>query len=49
MKNIMDFGVFQETKVTKEDPRTCFSSGYQLICTDAASSHQGGVALFYHW
>ena len=43
----IDFGVFQETKVTKDDLRTRFSSGYQLICTDAANSNQGGVALFY--
>ena len=43
----VDFGVFQEMKVTKDDIRTRFSSGYRLVCTDAASSHQGGVALFY--
>ena len=43
----MDFGVFQETKVTRNDLRTRFSSGYQLVCTDAAASNQGGVALFY--
>jgi hypothetical protein len=40
----MDWGIFTEAKVTDG---IRFSSDYHVICTEAASSSQGGLALFF--
>ena len=42
----IDFGVLTETKVT-DNVYTRRTDAYQVIATNAASPHQGGVALFY--
>jgi exonuclease III len=42
----MDWGLFTEAKVTN-GTHTRFSSEYHVIATEAASSSQGGLALFY--
>ena len=42
----IDLGLLTETKVT-DGIHTRSFRGYRVVCTDAASAHQGGVALFY--
>ena len=42
----IDIGILLETKVTGEI-YTCFSSRYSIVASDAASAHQGGIALFW--
>jgi hypothetical protein len=42
----MDWGLFTEAKVTK-GIQTRFSSDYHVVCTEANSSSQGGLALFF--
>ena len=42
----VDLGILTETKHTG-GVNTRESSGYRVLATDAASPHQGGVALFW--
>jgi hypothetical protein len=42
----IDIGILLETKVTG-GIYTCFSSGYSVVASNAASGHQGGIALFW--
>jgi hypothetical protein len=42
----VDIGIFQETKITG-GIYTRSSSGYSIVASDAASAHQGGIALFW--
>ena len=42
----VDIGIFQETKVTS-GIYTRMSSGYSVVASNAASVHQGGIALFW--
>ena len=42
----VDIGILLETKVTGRI-YTRFSSGYSVVASDAASAHQGGIALFW--
>ena len=42
----VDIGIFLETKITSGIyPRS--SSGYSVVASNAASTHQGGIALFW--
>jgi hypothetical protein len=42
----VDLGIFQETKIT-DGIYTRLSSGYSVVASNAASVHQGGIALFW--
>ena len=42
----IDLGILMETKVTG-GIYTQFSSGYNVVASEAASAHQGGIALFW--
>ena len=42
----VDFGVFQEKKVTK-GIYTRESSGYRVVASKALSTHIGGVTMFF--
>ncbi len=41
-----DIGILTETKID-DNRHTLHAEGYDIVCTKAASAHQGGVAICY--